>query len=296
MPTVDDMHEKMPPRLLNGCILFLNDLHEFRGAVDDSKLIQLLLDKKTKIVATIPEESYDPSWQVLQSQYWQEMKVERWTEREGERLAEVKNIEFDAADFTGTPLSVIAPAAEIKRQFESLPRDRKAVLEALKVIKTQLGCFATCELASALTVPSGKFDEQAFTDVIAIRKVWCKTDGSTAMLADGMDNFVKYEVSTRDAYGLQIVLTRSEKPITDREEYLFYLGIRFSTLGDYDRSLECYDRSKDLNPEKPPTWFNRAFALIHLNRIEDAKTSYNKTKELFEKEGIKPRRYSNWAQ
>src|SRR5208337_48644 len=196
MPTVDDMHEKMPPRLLNGCILFLNDLHEFRGAVDDSKLIQLLLDKKTKIVATIPEESYDPSWQVLQSQYWQEMKVERWTEREGERLAEVKNIEFDAADFTGTPLSVIAPAAEIKRQFESLPRDRKAVLEALKVIKTQLGCFATCELASALTVPSGKFDEQAFTDVIAIRKVWCKTDGSTAMLADGMDNFVKYEVST----------------------------------------------------------------------------------------------------
>jgi hypothetical protein len=287
MPTVNDMREKMPPRFLNGCILFLNDLHEFRGAVDDSRLIQLLLDKKTKILATIPDEGYDPSWPVLQSHYWQEMKVEHWTEREGRRLAEVKNIRFDTTDFTGTPLSVIAPAAEIRRQFDSLPRNRKAVLEALKVIRTHLGCFATCELASALTVPSGRFDEQAFTDIIAIRKLWCKTDGPTAILADGMDDFVKYEVSRRDAYGLQIVLTRSERPITRREAYLFYLGFRFSRLGDYNRSLECYDQSKDLNPTNPATWFNRGLVLIILGRIEDAKTSYNKAKELFEKRGIK---------
>jgi len=287
MPTVDDMHEKLPPRLLKGCILFLNDIHEFRGAVDDSKLTQLLLDKRMKIVATIPDEAYDSSWPVLWSHQWEEMKVEQWTETEGRRLAAVRNVEFDASGFTGTPLSVIAPAAETRRKFELLPRDRKAVLEALKVIKTHLGCFATYELASALTVPSGKFDQYAFTDIVAIQKLWCKTDSSAAMLADGMDDFIKYEVSTRDAYGLQIVLMLDESPIRGREEYLFYLGHRFLKLGDYDRSLECYDRSKDLNPENPPTWFNRASALIHLNRIEDAKTSYSEAKELFEKEGIK---------
>lgn len=287
MPTVNDMREKIPPRFLNGCILFLNDLHDFRGVVDDSNLIKLLLEKKTRIVATIPDEAYDASWSVLQSHHWQEMKVEQWTERDGRRLAKVKNIKFDAADFTGTPLSVIAPAAEISRHFESLPRDRKAVLEALKVIKTHLGCFATFELASALTVPSGKFDLQAFADIIGIRKFWCKADRSTAMLADGMDNFVKYEVSEKDAYALQVVLMLDESPIKGREEYLFYLGNRFMILGDSNRSLECFDRSRDLKPTKSATWFNRALVLVHLNRIEEAKASYRKAKELFEKEGSK---------
>ena len=287
MPTVNDMREKMPPRFVNGCILFLNDLHEFRGAVDDSKLVQLLLDKKTKILATIPDEAYDPSWSVLQSHYWQEMKVDPWTDGEGRRLAEIRNLAFDKSDFTGTPLSVIAPAAEIRRHFESLPRDRKAVLEALKVIKTHLGCFATFELASALTVPSGKFDPQAFADIIGIRKFWCKADGSAAMLADGMDDFVKYEVSVRDAYALQIALMLDESPIAGREEYLFYLGNRFMKLGDSDRSLQCFDRSKDLKPTSSATWFNRALVLVHLNRIEEAKASYSKANTLFEKEGSK---------
>ena len=288
MPTVDDMRVKMAPRLLDGCVLFLNDLHEFRGAVEDSKLIQRLLDNRTKIVATIPDEAYDPSWSVLQSHYWQEMKVDPWTEGEGRKLAEVKNLEFDATDFTGTPLSVIAPAAEIRRQFESLSPDRKAVLEALKVIKTHLGCFATFELASALTVPSGKFDQHAFADIIAIRKLWCKADGSTAMLADGMDDFIKYDVSTNDAYGLQVVLTRAMTPVTGREEYLFYLGNHFAQLRDYDRSLECYDQSKDLRPQVPSLWLNRAITLQNLDRIQDAVDSYRQAKVLFERKGDRP--------
>jgi len=284
MPTVDDVRERIPPHLLKDCILFLNDLHEFKGAIDDYKLIQLLLDKRMKIVATIPDETYDSNWSVLQSHHWEEMKVEQWTEQQGRRLAEVRNIEFDAASFTGTPLSVIAPAAEIRRQFELLPHDRKAVLEALKVIKTHLSCFATYELASALTVPSGRFDQYAFTDIVAIQKLWCKRDGSTAILADGMDNFVNYDVSTGDAYGLQVVLMRDETPIKGREEYLFYLGNRFSQLGDYERSLECCDRSKDLNEVNPSPWFNRARVLIHLHRIEDAIGSYRQAKELFERQ------------
>jgi tetratricopeptide (TPR) repeat protein len=105
------------------------------------------------------------------------------------------------------------------------------------------------------------------------------------MLADGMDDFVKNEVSIGEAYGLQITLMRAENPIKGREKYLFYLGNRFSALGDYGRSLECYDRSKEFNPINPSAWFNRAFALIRLGRIEDAVNSYRQAEELFEKKG-----------
>jgi len=285
MPTADDVREKMPPRLAKGCILFLNDLHEYRDPVGDSRLIQFIQDKRLKVVATIPNEVYDPSWSVLQSYLWEEMKVEQWTEKEGRRLAETRNIAFDAAGFTGTPLSVIAPAAETRRRFDLLPSDRKAVLEALKVIKTHLSCFATCELASALTVPSGKFDEYAFTDISMRQQLWCKTDDSTAMLADGVDDFIRYDVSIGDAYGLQVVLMCDENPLKGRDKYLFGLGNRFLKLGDYSRSLECYDRSKDLSPTNPSPWFNRALVLTALGRIKDALDSYHQAKKLFKRQG-----------
>ena len=285
MPTVDDVREKIPPRLAKGCILFLNDLHEHRDPVGDSRLIQFIQDKRFRVVATIPNEVYDPSWSVLQSYLWEKMKVEQWTEKEGRRLAETRNIAFDAAGFTGTPLSVIAPAAEIRRRFDLLPPDRKAVLEALKVIKAHLGCFATCELASALTVPSGKFDKYAFTDITVRQELRCQTDDSTAMLADGVDDFIRYDVSIGDAYDLQVVLMCDERPLKDRDKYLFYMGNRFSKLGDYDRSLKCYDRSKDLDPANPSPWFNRALALTALGKIEDALDSYHQAKKLFKRQG-----------
>jgi tetratricopeptide (TPR) repeat protein len=230
---------------------------------------------------------YDPSWSVLQSHLWEEMKIERWTEKEGRKLAEIRNIAFDADSFLGTPLSVIAPAVEIKRHFDLLPTDRKAVLEALKVIKTHLGCFASFELASALTVPSGKFDRYAFTDITVRQGLWCKTDDSTAMLADGVDDFIRYDVSRGDANGLQAVLMRDEMSVKDREKYLFYLGHRFFRLGDLDRSLKCYDRSKDLKPTNPAPWFNRAQILTLLGKIMDAQKSYYKAKKLFKKHGNK---------
>jgi len=285
MPTVDDVREKIPPRLSKGCILFLNDLHEYRDPAGDSRLIQFIQDKRFKVVATIPNEVYDPSWSVLQSYLWEEMKVEQWTEKEGRRLAETRNIAFDAAGFTGTPLSVIAPAAEVRRRFDLLPKDRKAVLEALKVVKTHLGCFASCELASALTVPSGRFDNYAFTDITVRQELWCKTDNSTAMLADGVEDSIRYEVSIGDAYGLQDILMRNERPVKGRDEYLFYLGNRFSKLGDFGKALVCYDRSKDLSPSNPVPWFNRGQALISLGRIEDALNSYHQAKKLFKRRG-----------
>lgn len=285
MPTVEDMREKIPPRRARNCILFLNDLHEYRDPTVDSKLIELFQDNKFKIIATIPDEKYDPNWEVLYSYRWEEMKVEQWTEREGKRLAGIMKITFDRAGFRGTPLSVITPTAEIKRRFDLLPSDRKAVLESLKIIKTHLGCYASYELASALTVPSGKFDEGAFVDVTSIQRFWCKVDDSAAILADGVDESIRYDVTIGDAYGLQAVLMRDEKPVKGREMYLFYLGHCFSQLREYGRSLKCYDRSKELDPSNPTPWFNRARTLIALGRIEDAQDSLRQAKKLFRKLG-----------
>lgn len=290
MPTLNDVREKLPPRFAKGCILFLNDLHEYRDPVVDSglvdsRLIQFMQNKRPKVIATIPSEVYDPSWSVLQSYLWDEVKVEQWTEDEGRRLAKARNIAFDATGFTGTPLSVIAPAAEIRRRFDLLPKDRKAVLEALKVVKAHLGCYASCELASSLTVPSGKFDNYAFTDITLRQELWCKTDNSTAMLADGVDDYIRYEVSIGDAYGLQDILMRNERAVKGRDEYLFYLGNRFSKLGDFDRALACYDRSKDLSPTNPSPWVNRALVLTALGRIKDALDSYHQAKRLFKRHG-----------
>lgn len=285
MPTVDDLREKIPPRGANGCILFLDDLHQYRDPTVDSTLTDLLQDIRFKVVATIPSEKYDPSWPILQSYLWEEMKVQQWTEPQGKRLARTMNIAFDTAGFTGTPLSVIAPTAEIKRRFDLLPPDKKAVLESLKIIKTHLGCYAPYELASALAVPSGKFDESAFVDVTSIQKLWCKTDNSTAILADGVDESIRYDVTIGDAYGLQAVLMRDEKPVKGREMYLFNLGLRFLRLMDWDRSLKCYDRSKELDPTKPAPWFNRHRPLIALNRTKDAQDSLQQAKKLYKKRG-----------
>jgi tetratricopeptide (TPR) repeat protein len=285
MPTVNDVREKKPPRFARWCILFLNDIHEYRDPVNDSRLYEFIQNKRFKIIATIPSEMYDPSWSVLQSYLWDEIRVEQWTEEEGRRLAKARNIAFDVNAFTGTPLSVIAPASEMRRRFDLLPPDRKAVLESLKVIKTYLGCFTTFELASALTVPSGKFDNYAFTDVTVRQGLWCRTDSSAAILADGVSDSIRYDVSIRDALGLQDILMRDEKPVKRRDEYLFYLGNSFLKLGNFDRALLCYDRSKDLSPSNPVPWFSRGQALISLDKAEDALKSYNQAKKLFQREG-----------
>jgi tetratricopeptide (TPR) repeat protein len=285
MPTPHEFNERFPPFLPARYVLFLNDLHEFRGSVPDDKLRFYAEDRRFKVVATIPSEKYDSDWSVLSGSIWRRVEVEKWETEEGRRLAEARKTVFRLDSFTGTPLSIIAPSAEIKRSYELLGCDRKAVLEALKIAKIHLGCFADYELLSRVPVGSGRFDESAFTDVIAKQRFWCKTDKSTAMLADGMEDFVDYEVSIEDAYKLEAVLMREEPTLRNREEYLFYLGNGFSRMGENQRALKCYDLSKELDPISPSPWLNRGNVLRVLGRIEDALDSYRQAKKLFEKLG-----------
>ena len=210
MPTPHEMNERLPPVFASGCILFLNDLHEFRDGVPDWKLRFYVEDKKFKVVATIPAEKYDPNWPVLSSFIWDEIAVEAWTPEEGRRLAEATKVRFEPASFKGTPLSVLAPDAEVKRSYELLSPGGKAVLQALKIIKVHLGCFADYDLISAIQGPGGKFDYSDFLHVISKRGFWCKTYDLRCLLADGVEDFIPYQVPIEDAYRLQVVLEGDE--------------------------------------------------------------------------------------
>lgn len=210
LPTPQDMNERLLPVFTSGCILFLNDLHEFRDSVPDWKLRFYVEDKKFKVVATIPTEKYDSNWAVLSGFIWDEVSLETWASEEGRRLANSKKIVFEPRTFKGTPLSVLAPDAELKRAFELLPPGAQTILQILKIIKTHLGCFADYELISAIQLPGRKFDYSDFLVVFSKQGFWCRTYDSKCLLADGVEDLIPYQVSIQDAYRLQILLLGEE--------------------------------------------------------------------------------------
>jgi hypothetical protein len=79
MPTPHEMNIRLPPFFKRGCILFLDDLHEYRYKVDDSKLEHYIKNNGLKVIATIPAEKYDSSWELMSPFTWYEIPVENWT-------------------------------------------------------------------------------------------------------------------------------------------------------------------------------------------------------------------------
>jgi hypothetical protein len=209
VPTPYELSEISLPVLSGGCILFLNDLHEFRDSSHDEKLKFYIESKKFKVVATIPTEKYDPNWSVLSKFIWEELSLPLWTVGEGRTLAHAAGMKFEPDMFKGTPLSVLAPAAEVRRSYELLSPGGKAILRVLKIIKAHLGCFADYELISALQTPECRFDYADFLSLTA-KRAWCKTYGAKYLLADGTEEIIPYQVVTEDAYRLQTVLVGEE--------------------------------------------------------------------------------------
>jgi hypothetical protein len=206
MPSPHEMNSGFPPFFKRGCILFLDNLHEFRDKGNDSKLEYYIKSNRFKVVATIPAEKYDPDWGLLTRFTWHEILVENWTPQEGRRLAQTKGMKFTPSEFKGTPLSILAPDAELTRSYDLLSPGGKAVLRALKIIKTHLGCFADYDLISAIQSSDSKFEYSDFLNIISKKAFWCKIDDSKCMLADESEGFVQYDVSMNDAYRLQLVL------------------------------------------------------------------------------------------
>jgi hypothetical protein len=243
MPSPDELANKNPPLFSKATVLFLNDLHEYKD-VADQKLLSYVGDKRFKVVATIASEKYDSDWFVLSRFSWNECRVMPWSELEGRRLADARGKTFFPNTFRGTPLSVLAPDAEMKRAYELISVDGKAVLQALKIVKLYLGCFADFQLISAVSAKPIRYP--AFLDVIS-HGYWCRIYESRALLADGIDEFVNYRVQLEDAYKLQFLLSNKDPPLENASEYLFYLGNQFNRLDDPSRALQCYNRSLELD-------------------------------------------------
>jgi hypothetical protein len=210
MPTPHELNEMFPPFFTRRCILFLSDLHEFRDKVNDSKLEFYIKSDRFRVVATMPTEKYDPSWGLVSGFTWQEVRVQNWTPQDGTKLAQIKGIKFTPTEFNGTPLSILAPDAQLKRSYDLLSPAGKSILRALKIIKAHLGCYADYDLVSALQSSENRFEYEDFLDIISKNGFWCRTDDSKYMLADGLENFVQYDVSMNDAYRLQLVLMSGE--------------------------------------------------------------------------------------
>jgi tetratricopeptide (TPR) repeat protein len=278
MPTPDEIRDSFPPLLSRKYILFLNDLHEYRG-IDDAKLKSYIQSGRFRVVATIPPEKRDPNWDVLSTFVWTEMLlIDLWHPEHGRKLAEaIGKKDYDPSTFRGTPLSVIAPDVEMRRAYEILPEGPKEVLKVLKIAKLQLGCYVDFQLVSGIS--DRELRHADFQNVVSREGFWCKTQDSKAILADGVEQFIEYEVSREDACRLQLFLMRTDKPIPGSAEYLVSLGERFLESGDYDRALNCYDHSLAL-VKSPAAWVRRGYVLRYKGNNEEAIRSFDKALEI----------------
>jgi len=83
---------------------------------------------------------------------------------------------------------------------------------------------------------------------------------STQVLAQFREARVKFEEAARAA--------------PDMKEAWNLIGYTSRRLGEYDRSLEAYEKALALNPDYPEAIEYRAEAYLALNRLDDAKAAY----------------------
>jgi tetratricopeptide (TPR) repeat protein len=277
MPTPDEIRDKLPPLIAHRNILFLNDLHDYRG-VDDPKLAKYIDSRQFRVVATIPAEKNDPDWRILSRFVWTEqLLLSKWTNAQAEEVARLNGIEFDPAVFDGTPGSVFSPESNLKRAYEALKENGKEVLKALKIAKFHLGIPVDFELASAIT---DRELRHADFEAVVSQGEWCKTYNAKAMLTDRAERCVDYAVSPEDAYRLQMILTRKDLSIEGRAEYLKALGNQFRSLGDHKNALDCYSHSIEVNPRSAQTWVQKAKELFDLDRKHEAIECLDKAVEI----------------
>jgi len=72
----------------------------------------------------------------------------------------------------------------------------------------------------------------------------------------------------------RVKFEEAAKAAPDMKEAWNLIGYTSRRLGEYDRSLEAYEKALALNPDYPEAIEYRAEAYLALNRLDDAKTSY----------------------
>src|SRR5215211_2555389 len=71
-----------------------------------------------------------------------------------------------------------------------------------------------------------------------------------------------------------------EGEVADEAVQLFHQGQDAHAAGDLARALELYDRAIKLKPEFPEAEYQRASALITLNRVPEAEKGFRRAIEL----------------
>lgn len=66
----------------------------------------------------------------------------------------------------------------------------------------------------------------------------------------------------------------------DEAEVWFEQGIEQFNAGDLEAAIASWDRSLNVNPNKPEAWHNRGVALSRLGRSEEADLSFEKAKQI----------------
>lgn len=57
-------------------------------------------------------------------------------------------------------------------------------------------------------------------------------------------------------------------------------GNTYLSMGKYEESLELFDKAKDINPNDPRIWHNKAYAYYNLGKLKQAIISANKATDL----------------
>lgn len=71
-------------------------------------------------------------------------------------------------------------------------------------------------------------------------------------------------------------LVREDAPEFSADLFLWKLGDRFSSLGEYETAIAAYDRALTFTPNNAEAWDNRGSSLGCLGRLDEAITSFDK--------------------
>ncbi|MDG6221131.1 MAG: tetratricopeptide repeat protein, partial [Candidatus Thermoplasmatota archaeon] len=270
-----DIREKQAPFFTRNGYVVLDDAHLFQHY----SLSKVLEETRFKIIATIPDDKTHHFSESFSLFKWEHIKLEKWTKDRGEELAKQLKKESNMPHFNGTPLSVIAPTAHMKRLFDRAEYKQRIALTTLKMAKECLGCFVDVQLIIELAS-----DTISPRDVETVLDRWCLKKNSQVFLRDVFDECIPVKFGLEDCERIFDRLSKIKNGHLDK--YYFYLGISFFRYEAKDRAISCWDKSTDINPDDNVAWILKGRLLFDLGRVEEALEAYNISLKLNHNESV----------
>ena len=273
IPSQEDISKKKPPKYGKDYILLLNDLHYLSNL--NVYLPDLFINERLNIIGTIPLEKYDINNELFSNIYWEKYQVKEWKKGKGRRLAQKSKTQFNINEFNGTPLSILAPNSEMSQLYARTTQIEKNFLQNLLLTKLSINSFVDYSLINILMG-----EDLSKSCYYKVSDIWCIKQGKKVKLRDGYERHIDYSPTLGEIDDIKEVLILKSK-ISDREEYLFYMGNRF-LLNEkrYEEAIDCYNQSIKINPNYIESWVNKGVALRKLLKYNDAIECLEKALEI----------------